>query len=180
MKPNENHNQNYIFIGMPAAGKSTVGVVFAKKLGLNFIDSDILIQEKTGKKLHEIISESGREAFSEIEDNVNAGICGDHMVIATGGSVVFHENAMNHLREIGTVIYLETTPEDLALRIGDLDERGVVHKPGETIADIYEERRPYYEKYADITVREPSGAFDISKILDAVLETLKEENSLDA
>ncbi len=173
MKLSQNKNQNYILIGMPSAGKSTVGVVLSKVMGLSFVDSDIVIQSKTGKKLSELIEEYGVDGFSKIEDEVNTGICGDHMVVATGGSVVFCPNAMKHFSEIGTIVYLNASPAVLDERLGDLDERGVIHKADETVYDIYEARKSFYEKYADVIVNEPVGPFNIEKILDLTLEALK-------
>lgn len=143
---------NYILIGMPGAGKSTVGVVLAKSLGYSFIDSDLLIQEREGKVLHEIIEENGIEVFNRIENEVNASICTKETVIATGGSAIYGEKAMEHLRSIGEIIYLHLPFEELKERLGDLDERGVSMKKGQTLRTLMEERTPLYEKYADITV----------------------------
>lgn len=143
---------NVVLIGMPGAGKSTVGVVLAKKAGLKFIDSDLVIQEETGKKLCEIIEEKGSEGFLEVEGRINASLNCTNSVIATGGSVVYEDNAMQHLKEIGTVVYLEIPYEELEVRLGNLNERGVVLKPGYTLKTLYEERCPLYEKYADVTL----------------------------
>lgn len=143
---------NIILIGMPGAGKSTVGVVLAKKLGYAFLDSDLLIQSREGKLLHEIISERGVEGFWSTEEEVNASIDADRTVIATGGSVVYGAHAMEHLKEIGTVIYLKLPCEEIADRLGDLDERGVTLREGQGLTQLYEERVPLYEKYADIAV----------------------------
>lgn len=148
---------NITLIGMPGAGKSTVGVVLAKTMGKRFLDSDLLIQEKEGKRLHEIISEVGREGFLEVEDRINAEIDCKNAVIATGGSVVYCENAMRHLKEISTVVYLMLDYESLAHRLGDLNKRGVVLNDGQTLKDLYLERVPLYEKYADITVDADKG-----------------------
>lgn len=143
---------NIILIGMPSCGKSTVGVVLAKALGYRFVDSDLIIQEQTGKLLHEIIDEQGLEAFNEIENKVNASLSYHHSVIATGGSAIYGEEAMEHLKSIGMVVYLELPYETLKERIGDLTARGVSIKEGQTFLELYEERKPLYEKYADITV----------------------------
>ncbi|MFI3212381.1 MAG: shikimate kinase [Eubacteriales bacterium] len=140
--------KNIILIGMPGAGKSTVGVVVAKCLGFRFVDSDLVIQEETGKLLHEIITEEGLEGFLEIENQINAKLEVEHSVIATGGSVIYGKEAMEHLREIGSVVYLKLSLEDIAERLGDLHERGVALKEGQTLSDLYEERSVYYEKYA--------------------------------
>lgn len=139
-------------IGMPGAGKSTVGVVLAKVLGYRFVDSDLEIQEQTGKLLHELISEHGEEGFLEIENRVNAGLSVKRAVIATGGSAVYGKEAMEHLREISTVVYLKLSHESLVERLGDLHERGVVLKSGQTLRDLMEERTPLYERYAHLVV----------------------------
>ncbi|MDE6760756.1 MAG: shikimate kinase [Lachnospiraceae bacterium] len=143
---------NIILIGMPSCGKSTIGVVLAKALGYRFVDSDLVIQEKTGLLLSEIIDSRGLEEFNKIEDEINSSLDYHKAVIATGGSVVYGEHAMEHLRSIGRVIYLELSYEELCDRIGDLTARGVSIKVGQTFRDLYEERKPLYEKYADVTV----------------------------
>lgn len=138
---------------MPGAGKSTVGVVLAKRLGMRFVDSDLVIQERYGKLLHELIEEHGVEGFWSLENDVNASLEMENSVIATGGSAVYGREAMEHLGEIGTVIYLALPYEEVAERLGDLNARGVTLKPGQTLADLYEERTPLYEKYAHLTVQ---------------------------
>lgn len=142
------NSDNFILIGMPGCGKSTVGVVLAKALGCHFLDSDLAIQAKEGKKLHEIIEERGQDGFRQVENEVNASLDCHHTVIATGGSVIYGPEAMAHLRSIGTVIYLKLSHEEIAHRLGDLHKRGVTLKPGQTLKDLYEERIPLYEKYA--------------------------------
>lgn len=139
---------NIVLIGMPGAGKSTVGVVLAKKLGYSFVDSDLVIQEKHGKLLHQLIEENGVEGFWKIENDVNASLALHNSVIATGGSAIYGQEAMEHLREIGTVVYLKLPYEEIAERLGDLNARGVTLQPGQTLQDLYEERIPLYEKYA--------------------------------
>lgn len=143
---------NIILIGMPSCGKSTIGVVLAKVLGYRFVDSDLVIQEETGLLLSEIIDSQGLEGFNRIENRINASLDYHKAVIATGGSVIYGEDAMEHLRAIGKVIYLELSYETLCERIGDLTARGVSIKVGQTFKDLYEERKPLYERYADITV----------------------------
>lgn len=144
--------ENITLTGMPGAGKSTVGVVLAKMAGYRFLDSDLVIQEETGKLLHQLIEEYGREGFLEIEGRVNAGLEVRRTVIATGGSVVYAENAMEHLGEISQIVYLKLPYEELEWRLGNLNQRGVVLRQGETLKELYEERTSLYEKYADITV----------------------------
>lgn len=145
-------NNNIILIGMPGCGKSTIGVVLAKSLGYRFIDSDLLIQEREQRLLHEIITQDGLEAFNQIENQVNASIETSSSVIATGGSVIYGQEAMKHLKKIGTVIYLRLPENLLSERLGDLNQRGVSIKAGQTLHSLYEERIPLYEKYADIII----------------------------
>lgn len=144
---------NIVLIGMPASGKSTAGVLLAKTIGYGFIDSDLLIQNEQKALLCDIIAEKGAERFIEIEENVNAALWAERCVIATGGSVIYGDNAMRHLREIGKVIYLKLSLGELERRLKNIVRRGVVMKRrGETIAELYAERAPLYEKYADFTV----------------------------
>lgn len=143
---------NIVLIGMPGCGKSTVGVVLAKALGMDFVDSDLLIQRSQGMHLHQIIEKVGDEGFRQIENQVNADIQSDNCVIATGGSVVYGQQAMEHLRSIGTVVYLQLTYEQVQERLGDLHARGVTMKPGQTLRDLYEERTPLYEHWAHQTI----------------------------
>jgi len=144
--------RNIVLIGMPGAGKSTVGVVLAKRMGYRFVDSDLVIQEKEGKLLHELIEEHGVEGFWKIENDVNASLDMEKSVIATGGSAIYGTQAMEHLKEIGCVVYLKLSYEEIAERLGDLNARGVTLMPGQTLHDLYEERTPLYEKYADTIV----------------------------
>ncbi len=143
---------NLVLIGMPGCGKSTVGVVLAKALGMDFIDSDLVIQSKMKARLSVLIDRYGDEGFRDIENRINAELEADNSIIATGGSVVYGENAMRHLKEIGTVIYLKLSCPAIEERLGDLHARGVTIKPGWTLQDLYNERVPLYEKWADVTV----------------------------
>ena len=143
---------NIVLIGMPGAGKSTVGVVLAKRLGYRFVDSDLVIQEQYGKLLHELIEEYGVDGFWKIENDVNASLSQRRSVIATGGSVIYGSGAMEHLREIGKVIYLKLPYEEVVERLGDLNARGVTLQEGQTLRELYEERVPLYEKYAHIAI----------------------------
>lgn len=144
--------KNIILIGMPGVGKSTVGVVLAKHMGYHFMDSDLVIQETEGKLLHEIISEKGTQGFLEIEDRINASITAEATVIATGGSAVYGQAAMKHFQDIGKVVYLSLPYEELEERLGDLHERGVALAQGQTLRDLFEERKPLYEKYGEIEI----------------------------
>lgn len=143
---------NIVLIGMPSCGKSTIGVVLAKAIGYRFVDSDLVIQERTGKLLSEIIEEEGLDTFNQIENDVNASLDYNKAVIATGGSVIYGNKAMEHLRSIGVVVYIELPLESLKERIGDLNARGVSIKDGQTFDELFEERKPLYEKYADIII----------------------------
>ena len=143
---------NLVLIGMPGAGKSTVGVVLAKNMGLRFLDSDLCIQEEENRLLHEIIAQDGLDAFLTIENRVNGFLQVKNSVIATGGSVVYGQEAMEHLTEIGTVIYLQLPYEEIENRLGDLTKRGVAFQDGQSLKDLYKERVPLYEKYAEITI----------------------------
>ena len=145
-----NRDENIVLIGMPGAGKSTVGVVLAKHLGRRFLDSDLVIQEKTGKLLHEIISGEGLEGFLAIENEINSSLEKNGSVVATGGSVIYGAQAMEHLRRTGIVVYLKLSYAEIESRLGDLKQRGVALKEGQTLRDLYEERVPLYEKYADL------------------------------
>ena len=160
-----------ILIGMPSCGKSTLGVLLARELGYSFIDSDILIQEREGKLLHEIISEKGIEGFMETEDRVNSEIQEKKSVIATGGSVIYCDNAMEHLRTLGKVVYLKISFDEMRRRLGDYSHRGVIMRHGNALEDMYAERAPLYEKYADITV--DVGSTDFANALDLICEAVK-------
>lgn len=164
---------NIILIGMPGAGKSTIGVVLAKVLGYQFLDSDLLIQKQEKRKLREIISQEGNDGFQKIENRVNASIETDNTVIATGGSVVYCEEAMKHLKSVGTVIYLKLSLKSLSKRLGNLRGRGVLLKDGQTLSDLYDERSPLYEKYADFVIDEEGK--DLEESLQMILETLREK-----
>ncbi len=143
---------NIILIGMPGCGKSTVGVLLAKLIGFSFIDSDLLIQQSEGRKLFEIINEKGNDYFAYVEERINSEIDTKNTVIATGGSVIYGEKAMKHLKEIGTVVFLRVELCELERRITNLNTRGIVFKDGEGLSELFLERMPLYEKYADIIV----------------------------
>ena len=162
--------ENIVLIGMPGVGKSTLGVVLANELGFQFVDADLLIQERENRLLKEIIAEDGVEGFLKIENDVNASIRAEKTVIATGGSVIYGSDAMEHLKEIGTVVYLKLDYDTLDSRLGNLKGRGVVLKDGQTLQDLYNERIPLYEKYADVIVDE--GGLDLEQTLTQVLKQI--------
>lgn len=163
--------KNIVLIGMPGVGKSTAGVVLAKVLGYQFIDADLLIQKEENRLLSEIIREEGTEGFIAIENRVNAGIEADKSVIATGGSVVYGREAMAHLKEIGTVLYLKLPYGMLQERLSNIQGRGVVLREGQTLEDLYEERTRLYEFYADLVVDETG--LDVEKTIEQIIEQLK-------
>lgn len=143
---------NIILIGMPGVGKSTVGVLLAKKLGLGFIDTDIVIQSTQDRTLAQIITKRGISSFLQIESNHMLALNLDNHVIATGGSAVYSQTAMSHLAQNGTVVFLDLSLPQLRQRLNDLDDRGVTRKPGQSLADLFAERQPLYQHYADVTV----------------------------
>ena len=144
---------NLVLIGMPGAGKSSMGVVAAKMLGMDFIDCDLLIQGRFGRTLARIIDEVGAEGFIDIENDVLCDIECENTLIATGGSAVYSEEAMAHLQGMGTVVYLQVSVEELKERLGELVERGVVMRGDcHSLEDLYAERLPLYERWADITI----------------------------
>lgn len=161
---------NIVLIGMPGVGKSTIGVILAKQLGYEFVDSDLIIQRKENRLLHEIIEQEGVDGFIEVENGVNASLCVEKSVIATGGSAVYGRKAMEHLKNIGRIVYLQLSYEALEKRLGNLKGRGVVLRDGQTLKDIYEERSMLYKKYADIIVNEED--LDIEKTLQKIIECI--------
>lgn len=161
---------NIVLIGMPGVGKSTVGVILAKMIGYQFTDADLLIQKQEGKLLHEIIAEKGTDGFIEIEECVNASIEASRTIIATGGSVVYGKKAMEHLKQIGTIVYLKVPYDTLVKRLEDIKGRGVVLKEGQTLKTLYDERTPLYEKYADIEISE--DGLNVEQTVEKLLERL--------
>ncbi len=161
---------NIILIGMPASGKSTMGVILAKILGYNFIDADIVIQEKENRKLSEIIEDEGVDGFIEIENRINAGIEAQKTVISTGGSAVYGKEAMDHFKNIGKVIYLKADLETLQKRLHNVRQRGVVMRKGQNLIALYNERSALYERYADITIEEKD--LTIEEVLAMTLAAL--------
>lgn len=162
---------NIVLLGMPGSGKSTVGVLLAKSLRKKFVDTDLLIQEQEERLLREIIAEEGLDRFIEIENEVNASVLTENSVIAPGGSVVYGEEAMKHLKEIGQVIYLKLSYGTIEQRLGDLTKRGVVFRPGQTLKTLYDERCPLYERYADFVVE--CDGLELGDTLERVLRQLQ-------
>lgn len=166
---------NIILIGMPTAGKSTAGVILAKVLGYHFIDSDLVIQTQEDKLLKDIIAEQGVDGFLEVENRVNAGIMTKNSVIATGGSVIYGKEAMEHLRSIGKVVYIRLTYDTIMSRLDNAKQRGVVLRKNQTILDLYEERCPLYEKYAHYIV--DGENLDVEGLVSHILAMLIDEQT---
>ena len=140
-------------IGMPGSGKSTVGVLLAKALGCLFTDVDLLISHRAKKPLQRILDEDGLEAFLALEEEVGSRLRAENTVIATGGSMVLSDKAMRHLKTLGTVVYIDVPFEEIERRVTNIKTRGIVFHPNETLADVYRERKPLYERWADLSVR---------------------------
>ena len=162
---------NVILIGMPASGKSCMGRALAKKLRMTLLDTDRLIEKNTGEKLQDIINEKGLDEFKRIEEETLLSISGDNMLISTGGSAVYYDEAMKHFKGIGTLVYLYVGLDLIKKRLGDFSKRGVVLKPGQTIDDLFAERTALYEKYADIVVNCNGNAFP--KYQSSLIDALK-------
>lgn len=163
---------NIILIGMPGVGKSTIGVILAKILGFHFIDSDLLIQQQEHRLLKEIIEQEGIDGFIRIENTINASLNVEKSVIATGGSSIYGEEAMKHFQETGIIIYLQLDYTSLKKRLGNMKNRGVVVHEGQTLEDLYHERIPLYEKYADLIINENN--MNTEATISAIVEALKQ------
>ena len=162
---------NIVLIGFPACGKSVTGVVLAKILNMKFIDADLLIQQKAGRRLQDIINSDGIDAFKKLEEEVLSSINESDTVIATGGSAIYYDDAMRHLKENGTVVYINVSLHDLKRRLRNIKTRGVAMGKGQTLDDLYAERKPLYEKYADIIVKTGNRKTmedTVSMIIDAL------------
>ena len=160
---------NIVLIGMPGAGKSTVGVLLAKAMNYEFLDTDILIQKENGKKLFEINNEKGLEEFLHIENDVLSRVNTTNTVVATGGSAIFGSKAMEHLKSIGHIVYIKLSCKEIIRRVNNIKTRGIAMKKGKTMEDVYNERVPLYEKYADIVVDAESTTIEeaVEKIMKA-------------
>lgn len=162
---------NIVLIGMPGCGKSTAGVLLAKTLGYSFLDTDLLLQQKAGKKLYEMIRDDGMEAFLQLENKTVASLGDlDKTVIATGGSVVLGEAAMARLKSLGKIVYLQLPLAQIEHRVSNIKTRGIAMGPGEGLADVYEHRVPLYERYADVTVS--AQDFSLEETVDEITRTV--------
>ena len=168
--------KNVIIIGMPAVGKSTIGSAIARRMGMKFIDTDNVIRESCMSTLPELIEKHGRDKFLLIEDRILSQIDAKKAVISTGGSAVYGENAMKHFKEIGTVLYIKISYEDIQKRLGRMKSRGVVIREGQTLKDLYDERCALCEKYADVTVDE--GNNSPSATVDICIQALKRAGAI--
>ena len=164
---------NVTLIGMPGAGKSTVGVLLAKSMLMDFVDTDLLIQRKYGMSLCEFIEKNGEEEFKKAENDIISSLECENTVIATGGSAVYGDEGMKHLEEISRIVYLKVPVESLNERLSNIKTRGVVMKKGESVEQLFKRRSPLYEKYADITV--DCSALRAEECVDDVIEKLKKQ-----
>ncbi|MGN0435797.1 MAG: shikimate kinase [Wujia sp.] len=162
---------NIVLIGMPGAGKSTIGVLLAKALNYAFMDADLVIQQKQGKKLYEIINENGIYEFLAIEDEVISGIEVSDTIIATGGSAVYGAKAMAHMKATGTIVYIQLSCDEIVRRVNNIKTRGIAMKDGKTLVDVYNERSPLYEQYADVIVdcNDTTVEESVERIVDALI-----------
>jgi shikimate kinase len=161
---------NIILIGMPGAGKSTVGVLLAKRLGYHFVDTDLLLQTRQRCRLQQMIANVGLEAFKQLEAEALCSLEVTHSVIATGGSAVYSESAMAHLRKLGQLVFIDIPLGELLGRVNDMDSRGLVIGPGETYEHLYKERRPLYIKYAEVTI--PGSGMTVEAVAAAIEQSV--------
>lgn len=160
--------RNIVLIGMPGAGKSTIGVVLAKALKKKFIDTDLLIQEETGRALQEILDTDGTDAFRKIEEDIIISHRFRNTVIATGGSVVLSRKAMEHLKKDAIIVYLNVSLAEIERRLVNITTRGIVLEKGESLRTIYDHRVPLYETFADIAVN--CSGHDFERVVKTILE----------
>ncbi len=163
--------KNLILIGMPSSGKSTVGVIIAKHLGMSFVDTDVILQTQQNRKLQEIINTDGIDKFLEIEESIILSLNCENTVIATGGSAVYSEKAMEQLKDNGMVIYLNINMKTVNKRLKNIKTRGVVLSPGQTLEEMYKKRKPLYEKYADIIIDSSENTTD--ETIEAIIKSIE-------
>ena len=169
------HTENIVLIGMPGSGKSTVGVILAKTLGMDFVDGDILISQREGCTLQEILDERGLEAFLQVEEDTMLETKYQGTVIATGGSVPMSEKAMTHLAKNAKVVYLDVALPEIIRRVNNISTRGIAFAPGQTLEDIYELRTPLYRRWADLTITVDTGARVTEHVVEEIVKQLAKE-----
>ena len=160
--------ENIILVGMPSCGKSTVGVVLAKVLNKGFVDTDILIQQREGRSLQEIINEKGNDYFHKVEEQVLLDFEGENYVVATGGSAIYFDSAMAHFKKNGKVVYLKISLDTVLARLHNIKTRGVTLAKGQTLADLYNQRIPLYEKHADIVIE--ADGLNVEEVVARIAE----------
>lgn len=168
-------NNNIILIGMPGSGKSTLGVLLAKAIGYSFVDTDLIISRRAGKPLQKILDSDGLDSFLELEEAVGSELDCDRTVVATGGSMVLSEKAMEHLRSLGTVVYIDVPFEEISRRVKNIRTRGIVFHPNETLGDVFRSRSPLYLRHSDIKVSVLSDS-DIEETVDRIAAEIAERN----
>ncbi len=168
--------RNLVMIGMPASGKSTVGVLAAKVLGFDFVDTDLLLQKQEGLRLHEILAQGGPGAFLAAEDRLLSGLRVEESVVSTGGSAVYHQSGMNHLKRLGAVVWIDVPYGEIERRLGDIATRGVVLAPGQSLQQLYDERQPLYEHWADLRLK--VGREDLETTVNRLAHLVKSEFEL--
>lgn len=165
--------KNIVLIGMPGVGKSTIGNLLSQQLDMSFIDTDMMIRQKSGKSPQQIIDEHGSDKFHNVEEDVVLGLNLKNFVVSTGGSVVYSHKALNHLKNNGVVVYLKSDYKDIEKRIRNIKTRGIAFKEGQDLTDLYKERVPLYEKYADITI--DCTDKNIKEVLEMVVDHTNEK-----
>jgi len=163
-------SRNLIFVGMPGSGKSTVGVLVAKRLGLGFIDTDLLIQQKAGCTLQDIVNQRGYLALRQAEEEVLLQLNVEKHVLSTGGSAVYSDAAMKHLKRKGVVVFLDISLDTVVARIGDYSLRGISKRPEQSLIELYEERSALYSRYADISIQ--GDALSQERVCEVLIERL--------
>ncbi|MDD5898055.1 MAG: shikimate kinase [Clostridia bacterium] len=166
---------NVVLIGMPGCGKSTLGVLLAKALQMDFVDTDLVIQNQYGKPLQQLVDELGTEGFSQAEENCICQLKPDRTVIATGGSVALEERAMEHLSQSGTIVFIKLCYQTIESRLHNIATRGITLQKGQTLHDLYELRQPYYHRWGQIIVE--ADGLDVEQTVALLVNRLKEEHS---
>ena len=160
--------ENIILVGMPSSGKSTVGVVLAKTMNKGFVDTDILIQQREGCTLQDIINEKGNDYFHQVEEQVLLDFHGKNYVVATGGSAIYFDRAMDHFKETGKIVYLKVSLDTVLTRLNNIKTRGVTLAKGQTLEDLYNLRIPLYEKHADIVI--DADGMTVEEVVESIME----------